>query len=82
MRVSFIWRMVSAFIFGIAIGAIVMTKILIPHLKPDVTISQIYKRKVKVQDQGRFESTMNIEDITQSEENTKNKKNRIRRKNR
>ncbi len=80
MKVSFIWRMISAFGIGIALGVIISTIILVPHLKPDVTISQIYKRRVKVQDQASFESNMNIEDITQEE--TKNKKNRFRRKDR
>ncbi len=80
MKVSFIWRMISAFGIGIALGVIISTIILVPHLEPDVTISQIYKRRVKVQDQASFESNMNIEDITQEE--TKNKKNRFRRKDR
>ena len=72
--------MFSAFGIGISLGVIISTIILVPHLKPDVTISQIYKRRVKVQDQASFESNMNIEDITQEE--TKNKKNRFRRKDR
>ncbi len=84
MKVSFVWRMISAFGVGIALGVIISTIILVPHLKPDVTISQIYKRRVKVQDQASFESNMNIEDITQEENetNTKNKKNRTRRRDR
>lgn len=80
MRVSFIWRLVAALMLGFALGAIVMTTVLIPHLKPDVTVQTIYKRKVKVSDQGTVESTMNVEDIDASE--TKNKKNRIRRRDR
>lgn len=82
MKVSFIWRMISAFGLGIALGVVISTVILVPHLKPDVTISQIYKRKVKVSDQGSFESNMDVDDVTQEETNTKNKKNRTRRRNR
>ena len=82
MRVSYVWRLVSALILGFALGAIVMTRILIPHLKPDIKISQIYKRKVKVQDQGTFESTMNVEDTEQDNSETENKKNRVRRRDR
>ena len=82
IKVSFIWRMISAFGIGIALGVIISTIILVPHLKPDVTISQIYKRRVKVQDQASFESNMNVEDITQEENETKNKKNRTRRRDR
>lgn len=85
MKVN-IWRLVALFIIGFAIGGGIATKLLIPHLKPDITISQIYKRKVKVSDQASFESNMNVEDLTQeaneTETKTKNKKNRIRRRDR
>ena len=63
-------------LIGFAIGGGIATRILIPHLKPDITVSQIYKRKVKVSDQATFESPMNVEDITQDNKETKNKKNR------
>ena len=80
MRVSFLWRMGVAALIGFALGGGLTTMLLVPHLKPEVTISQIYKRKIKISDEGTFDSTMNVDDITQEE--TKNKKNRVRRRDR
>lgn len=67
-------------LIGFSLGVVVMTRVLIPHLKPDVTISTIYKRRVKVSDEGKVESTINVEDLDASE--TTNKKNRVRRRDR
>ena len=85
MKVPFnVWRFAFAVVAGFALGVFITTKVLIPHLKQDISISQIYKRKVKVTDQGTFESNLNVEDITQEDTDTKvkNKKNRVRRRDR
>ncbi len=85
MKLPFnVWRFAFAVVAGFALGVFITTKVLIPHLKPEITISQIYRKKVKVSDQGKFESNLNVEDLTQeaNETETKNKKNRVRRRDR
>lgn len=80
MRVSYIWRLVAALMLGFALGIFVTQKAILKDLPPTTEISI---GKVKVRGQGNtIENIMEVEDVSTDASETKNKKNRIRRRNR
>ncbi len=80
MKVSFIWRLVAAVLLGFSLGVFVTSKTFIKNIPPSTTIEI---RGVKIKGRGNtVENLMKVEDISTDASETKNKKNRIRRRDR
>lgn len=78
MKVSFIWRLAFALALGFSLGVFVTSKVFIKNIPPN-TVIEI--GRVKIKGKGNtVENLMKVEDISTDASETKNKKNRIRRR--
>ncbi len=80
MKVSFIWRLVAAVLLGFSLGVFVTSKTFIKNIPPT---TEIEIGRVKIKGKGNtVDNLMKVEDISTDASETKNKKNRIRRRDR
>ena len=80
MRVSFIWRLAFALTLGFSLGVFVTSKVFIKNMPPTTAIEI---GRVKIKGKGNtVENLMQVEDVSTDASETKNKKNRIKRRDR
>ena len=78
MKVSWIYRAMAFMFLGFALGVFITSKVFISNLPPS---TEIAIGKVKVRGKGNtIENVMDIEDVTTENSETKNKKNRRRKR--
>lgn len=80
MKVSFIWRIAFAFTLGLSVGVFFTSRTFMNNIPPTTSIEI---GRVKLKGKGNtVENLMKVEDVSTDVSETKNKKNRVRRRDR